>query len=83
VIDGHLTLAAQSLAWVPTLNIDLLTRVLLSAAGGRILIRIHCGNLLDGNRRVFSAATDALFSAISLRLPGGVLESWFFIKGGG
>ncbi|HZF12170.1 MAG TPA: hypothetical protein VFE33_25570 [Thermoanaerobaculia bacterium] len=33
-------------------------------------------------QRAFSAATDALFAATSLRLPGGVLESWFFVKGG-
>jgi collagen triple helix repeat protein len=81
VIDGQLTLATQLLTWVPTLSADLLTKALLGT-GGRVVIRIHCGNLLDGNRRVFSAATDALFSAISLRLPGGVLESWFFVRGG-
>jgi hypothetical protein len=80
VVNGQLKLAGQTLAWAATLTSDVLTRALIG--GGRVLIRIHCGNLIDTRKRVFSAATDALFGADSLRLPGGVLESWFFVKGG-
>jgi hypothetical protein len=79
-IDGKLLLAPQTLTWAITQTPELLQRTLI--AGGRVLIRIHCGNLLDAQKRVFSAATDALFQAVSLRLPGGVLESWFFVKAG-
>jgi hypothetical protein len=80
VVNGQLKLASQTFTWAATLASDVLTRALV--AGGRVLIRIHCGNLIDAKKRVFSAATDALFDAESLRLPGGVLESWFFVKPG-
>jgi hypothetical protein len=79
-MDGALRVAAQQLTWTAALTADILTRVF--AGGGRLLLRIHCGNLLDGRRRVFSAATDSLFAAETLHLPGGVLESWFFVKAG-
>jgi hypothetical protein len=80
VIQGKLVLAAQLLTWTATPTPDGLVGTL--APGGRLIIRIHCGNLLDALKRVFSAATDALFPAVSLRLPGGVLESWFFVRAG-
>jgi len=80
VVNGQLKLSSQTFAWAATLAAAVLTRALV--AGGRVLIRIHCGNLIDTKKRAFSAATDALFDAESLHLPGGALESWFFVKPG-
>lgn len=49
--------------------------------GGRILIRVHCGHLLDERERPFSASLDGVLGTSSPRAPGGVHESWFFARG--
>jgi hypothetical protein len=50
--------------------------------GGRILIRIHCGHVLDADERPFSASLDAITGTTSPHAPGGVHETWFFVAAG-
>lgn len=78
VFDGRLDFTPQTLAWTTTHPPDLLTKVL--NPGGRILIRIHCGHLFDTNKRPFSASLDAVVPLDVPHLPGGVFESWFFVR---
>jgi hypothetical protein len=50
--------------------------------GGRILIRVHCGQLMDGAERPFSASLDGILGTKSPHAPGGVHETWFFAAAG-
>src|SRR5262249_20153461 len=52
------------------------------ANGGRVLIRVHCGHLFAADNRNFSAALDAVTQQPSPHVPGGIFESWFFVKQG-
>jgi hypothetical protein len=54
----------------------------LLVPGGRLLVRLHAGLLLDKDRRAFSAALDALLGAAQPHLPGGVFEGWLFVQAG-
>jgi len=76
---GKIDVTPQTLNWTCAHPTSVLTEVL--RPGGRVLIRIHCGYLYDAKRRPFSATLDAIVALETLRLPGGVLESWFFVKG--
>jgi hypothetical protein len=79
VLDGRTQFTPQTLTWTTTHAPNTLLELL--RPGGRLLIRIHCGFVFDTKRRPFSAALDALLALESLRLPGGVMESWFFVGG--
>jgi len=78
-LAGSLQVTPQTLSWTALHSAGLLMESL--SRGGRVHIRVHCGHIYDAKRRPFSAALDAILELDSLRLPGGVLESWFFIKG--
>lgn len=54
----------------------------LTKSGGRLLLRLHCGALMAADGRAYSASLQALTEAKSPPVPGGVLESWFFVQGG-
>jgi hypothetical protein len=79
-VPGTLKLGATTARWTTTVNRDQLTGLL--SAGGRIWLRWHCGALLDQKDRPMSASTDVLHGTTSPHVPGGVLESWLFVKGG-
>jgi hypothetical protein len=49
---------------------------------GRILVRVHCGHLMDERQRPFSASLDGVLGTESPRTPGGVHETWFFVGSG-
>ena len=78
-LDGRAQVSPQILSWASSHAPNLLLEALRE--GGRVLIRVHCGLLYDARRRPFSAALDAIVTLESLRLPGGVMETWFFVKG--
>jgi hypothetical protein len=79
-LNGAVQVTPQTLSWVAATPAGVLSESFIR--GGRILIRIHCGFLYDAKRRPFSAALDAILQQMdTLHLPGGVLESWFFVKG--
>jgi hypothetical protein len=78
VLEGRIQLTPQTLTWTSAHAANALAETF--RGGGRVLIRLHCGFLYDANRRPFSAAPEAVLTLDSLRLPGGVLETWFFVR---
>lgn len=79
-VPGTLKLSTSAGRWRTTVGRDPLTEVL--STGGRIWLRWHCGALLDDKDRPMSASTDVLHGTESPHAPGGVLESWFFVRAG-
>ncbi len=77
-VHGAVAFEPNTVLWNRTDSDQLLNRSLVN--GGRVLIRIHCGYLFDTKQRPFSAALDAVTGIASLHAPGGVFESWFFVK---
>ena len=51
----------------------------LFQSSGRIMLRVHCGHLVDEKERPFCSCVDALIGAASPHVPGGVFEGWFFV----
>jgi len=81
VLNGRLKLSPQELVWAHAFaNTAVLARIL--GAGGRVLVRLHCGFLFDADRRPFSGTVRALTGLEAAGPPGGVLESWFFARQG-
>lgn len=83
VIRGTVKPGQQDLLWShavtpATTGANLLPGLL--KVGGRLLIRIHCGLLLDPDSRPFSATLQAIHGFKAPLLPGGVFESWFFVR---
>jgi hypothetical protein len=86
---GTFTLSEDGLRLLWTLAqevrpaVDIETRMSVEMRSSlRVHVRVHCWALhaVNNPKRVFSAAADALgFPAP--HLPGGVLESWFFLGG--
>ena len=81
VVHGGSKISAGLLQWFTTDGPESLKRIMLS--GGRVLIRIHCGHMFASDKRPFSAALDAVTGIPTLHAPGGVFESWFFVRAGG
>ena len=78
VVNGTTKLQADAINWAADAPTTL-TQVL--AQGGRVLIRVHCGHLMDAEKRVFSGSVDGVTGFESeVRAPGGVFESWFFVR---
>ncbi|SEA37815.1 Collagen triple helix repeat-containing protein [Thiothrix caldifontis] len=77
-IGGSTELEQDLVVW--TLGVG--ARELLSgiSAGGRIWIRVHCGAMIDEANRPFSASSDVLHGTHTPHAPGGVFESWYFVK---
>lgn len=82
VLHGTSKLQADGrvITWAASDHPQLLQRVL--SIGGKILIRVHCGHIFDKDGRPFSSALDVLTGVKTLHVPGGVFESWFFVKAG-
>jgi hypothetical protein len=77
-IHGTTTFDGTVMLWTRKDDDKTLTSVL--QPGGRVLIRIHCGYLLDAQNRTFSAALDTVTHVATTHVPGGVFESWFFVS---
>ena len=80
-MPGETKLSENSVIWRSGGSVDELLKTLRNT-GGRISVRVHCGSLLDKENRPFSASLDVIHGIQSPRVPGGVFESWFFVKGG-
>jgi len=78
VIHGTAKLDSNFISWGVTDNPVHVTRTL--SPGGKILIRVHCGHLFAPDKRPFSAALDVVTGVPTLHAPGGVFESWFFVR---
>jgi hypothetical protein len=74
---GTTSFEGRTVGWKSALDENALMAML--RGGGRLLIRAHVGTLFDEAKRPYSAALDAIRGTESLRLPGGVFESWFLV----
>jgi len=79
-VHGTITLDAKTIRWQMNDSPSLATRVFVP--GGRLLVRLHTGVLLDPGRRAFSAALDALIGSAQPHVPGGTFEGWMFVQPG-
>ncbi len=80
ILHGSAKLDPQTIAWRLSDVASSVTKLL--APGGRLLLRLHTGVLLDKDRRAFSAALDALVGDKQPHLPGGVFEGWVMVQPG-
>jgi hypothetical protein len=74
---GSTKLGARELNW--SLEDDVERTTAMLNATGRMLLRVHCGHLVDEKGRLLSSSVDALMGVVSPRLPAGVFEGWFFV----
>jgi hypothetical protein len=74
---GVLRVTPQTISWIPIMNADILKATLRP---GRLLVRVHCGVLIDAKQRQFSSTLAAILGITGVTLPGGVFESWFFMR---
>lgn len=82
-IHGTTALAATGgpgLTW--TCKDDSASLTAAFGAGGRLLVRVHCGFLFTTDGRNFSAALDCVTGIGTIKVPGGIFESWIFVKAG-
>ncbi len=74
---GDQKLSGREVVWAIADERERTVRMLQTA--GRIMLRVHCGHLLDEQERSFCSCIDALVGARSPHVPGGVFEGWFFV----
>jgi hypothetical protein len=77
-VFGKTRLTPQTIDWNTPLDVEALGQFLLP--GSRVLIRVHMGTVYDGDRRPFSSMLRSVLRLSTPPVPGGVLESWFFIR---
>jgi hypothetical protein len=80
-VHGTATLDTKGVSWQTSDAAGNLTKA-FATSGGRLLVRLHTGLLLDTNRRACSAALDALVGAPQPHVPGGAFEGWMFVQAG-
>lgn len=78
--DGKLAVSARVVRWVSAHQPNDVVKT-LGRSVGRILVRVHCSYLLDANKRPVSSTPDLVLRAGFPAMPGGVFESWFFVRG--
>lgn len=74
---GRLKATPQTITWAPAFSAEGMKSTIRP---GRLLVRVHCGALVDAKQRQFSATLTAILGVNGLVLAGGVLESWFFVR---
>jgi hypothetical protein len=74
---GPLKVTPQTITWTPFMNENVLKATLRP---GRLLVRVHCSALIDNKQRQFSNTLSVILGVNGLVLPGGVFESWFFMR---
>ena len=74
---GDMKIGPRELVWSLTDDVERTSAML--QATGRVMLRVHCGHLVDEGGRSFSSSVDALVGAQSPHLPAGVFEGWFFV----
>ena len=74
---GSLRVTPQTMMWTPLMNADVIKATMRP---GRLLVRVHCGPLIDAKQRQFSSTLSVILGTTGLVLPGGVFESWFFMR---
>ena len=75
---GKVEIRDQEISWLVTNNADDLAQAF--GRGGRLVVRLHCGYLADREGRPLSAILEGITGIRSPHPPGGVLESWFYVR---
>jgi hypothetical protein len=78
-LHGGQKIGASELNWSISDEKDRTVKALQTQ--GRVMLRVHCGHLVDDKERSFSSSVDALVGVKSPHLPAGVFEGWFFVVG--
>lgn len=78
--DGKLSVSARIVRWVSAHQPNDVLRI-LARSPGRVLVRVHCSYLLDLNTRPVSSTPELVLQTGFPPMPGGVFESWFFVRG--
>ncbi len=76
-LHGRAKLSSQTIDWAFSDDRERLQAML--GASGRLMLRVHCGRLVDDKDRAFSSSLDGLVGTRSPHLPGGVFEAWCFV----
>ncbi len=79
-LDGKLAVSARIVRWVSAHQPNDVLKI-MTRSFGRVLVRVHCSYLLDLNKRPVSSTPELVLRAGFPAMPGGVFESWFFVKG--
>jgi len=79
-LDGVMRYSPQTIGWSLQNQRDDLLK-LFAQHLGRILIRVHCWYLLDQKGKPVSSSPEVIISSGLPPMPGGVFESWFWVKG--
>jgi hypothetical protein len=80
-LHGEQKLSPREIVWSIADERGRATALLRST--GRVMLRVHCGHLVDERERSFSSSVDALVGVRSPHLPAGVFEGWFFVVADG
>ena len=80
-LDGTVKVSARIVRWGSNHQPNDVLKI-LSAPLGRILVRVHCSYLLDQKKKPISSTPEVVLQAGFPAMPGGIFESWFFVKGG-
>ena len=78
-LHGDQKIGARELSWSISGEKERTIKALQTQ--GRVMLRVHCGHLVDDRERSFSSSVDALVGVKSPHLPAGVFEGWFFVVG--
>jgi hypothetical protein len=76
-LHGDIKLAEREIVWAANDERERLQATL--GVTGRVMLRVHCGHLVDEKERSFSSSLDGLVGVRSPRVPAGVFEAWFFV----
>lgn len=79
-LHGSAKLDARSIGWRLADTVAATTKAF--GPGGRLLLRLHTGLLVDKDGQAFSAALDALLGSRQPHVPGGTFEGWLMVQGG-
>jgi hypothetical protein len=79
VLHGTVRFTQNTMVWTPRDSPASIRSML--GPGGRVQIRIHCGHILDLQKKPVSAALNVVMPVTDpVPVPGGVFESWFFVS---
>ena len=76
-LHGTAKLSPREIVWSTLDERERLQATL--GATGRVMLRVHCGHLVDERERAYSSSVDAVVGTRSPHLPAGVFEAWFFV----
>jgi hypothetical protein len=81
-IVGTVKYTPQTVGWSTTNTPADIRKLASSNSLGRVLIRFHCWHLRDKKGTPISSSPDVIAPTGIPPMPGGVFESWYWIRGG-